>query len=295
MNYLPGHVITNNYFEKKRGIAGGIVCAGAGFGVFLLAPVSQLLLSEYGWRGAMLILGGIFMQLCVCSTLMRPLIARTKGVSDVHSKYSSVACEHEDRDLMLKPQDSDETLTGRVETVASHEQYRTDDNSDAIKEKLSQYHINNRDPLIRLKLTDRCYSDHALTNHHKHVEVNKFTKSLQEFPKIPVEETPQDLTKSQFLEPVAFIAQEQQLVEDKKQEMHPYQKRRKTIRETLRSWRVISCDMSIFRHKSYIPLLLGGVFIQMGQFIPNTFLPEYCLTIGLDGKQISIIMALYGK
>ncbi|XP_060561535.1 monocarboxylate transporter 4-like, partial [Ruditapes philippinarum] len=76
MNFLPGHVITNNYFDKKRGIAGGIVCSGAGFGIFILAPVLQLLMEEYGWRGTMLITAGIFMQLCACSTLLRPLCAK---------------------------------------------------------------------------------------------------------------------------------------------------------------------------------------------------------------------------
>lgn len=46
---------------------------GSGIGTFILAPVVQLLIQHYTWRGALLILGGLVSNLCVCGALMKPL------------------------------------------------------------------------------------------------------------------------------------------------------------------------------------------------------------------------------
>ncbi|XP_068590535.1 monocarboxylate transporter 12-B-like isoform X2 [Cebidichthys violaceus] len=49
---------------------------GSGIGTFVLAPAVQLLIERYSWRGALLILGGLVSNLCVCGALMRPLEPR---------------------------------------------------------------------------------------------------------------------------------------------------------------------------------------------------------------------------
>ena len=57
MMYLPAVVGVAFYFEKKRGIATGIAVCGTGFGVFTSAPVGNVLLQQFDWRSAHLILG----------------------------------------------------------------------------------------------------------------------------------------------------------------------------------------------------------------------------------------------
>lgn len=52
--------------------------SGSGIGTFILAPAVQLLIENYSWRGALLILGGFVSNLCVCGALMRPLEPRRK-------------------------------------------------------------------------------------------------------------------------------------------------------------------------------------------------------------------------
>ena len=335
MNYLPGHVITNNYFEKKRGIAGGIVCAGAGFGVFILAPIFQLLLTEYGWRGAMLITSGIFMQLCVCSTLMRPLNrqltievvddcvdAANKEDLEFEKNNKNMATNYDkksERDADRKDQWEDEESNERSSMLGTrsageiiksnilknegdhHKEIKT--NNIGSDQELTRHRVKSKikDPLLRLKVTDRSSSEDTLNVNNKRknkcTDLNMAAKSLQHIPKDAFVSTTMltDLSNSQFLEPVALIAQSQQLVQEIKHQVEANQEHHINVKDNLKAWKVVSCDMSIFRDKNYIPLLLGGIFIQMGQFIPNTFLPDYCQTIGLDGKQISIIMAIYGK
>jgi MFS family permease len=51
--------ILAHWFERKRGLASGIAVSGMGFGTFLLVPLSQSLISSYGWRPTFAILAGL--------------------------------------------------------------------------------------------------------------------------------------------------------------------------------------------------------------------------------------------
>lgn len=63
--YLPAIVSVGYYFEKKRAFATGIAVCGSGVGAFVFAPLCQMLLSEYDWKGALLILAGFILNCMV--------------------------------------------------------------------------------------------------------------------------------------------------------------------------------------------------------------------------------------
>lgn len=71
--YVAAVVIVAYYFEKKRSLATGISVCGSGIGTFLFAPLTYLLLDEYGWRGTTLIMAGFFLNIAVCGLLFRDL------------------------------------------------------------------------------------------------------------------------------------------------------------------------------------------------------------------------------
>lgn len=71
--YVAAVVIVAYYFDKKRSFATGLSVCGSGIGTFLFAPFIQFLIVEYGWRGATLILAGVFLNMMVCGMLMRDL------------------------------------------------------------------------------------------------------------------------------------------------------------------------------------------------------------------------------
>ncbi|KAK8779477.1 hypothetical protein V5799_019180, partial [Amblyomma americanum] len=102
--FLPAAVNISFYFEKKRAFATGIAVCGSGIGGFLLAPCCQLLVSEFGWRGSMLILAGMTLNCCVVGALFRPieepqpksepvplkpLLLRIKEARDAMTKWDS--------------------------------------------------------------------------------------------------------------------------------------------------------------------------------------------------------------
>nr|XP_057914578.1 monocarboxylate transporter 12-like isoform X2 [Doryrhamphus excisus]XP_057914579.1 monocarboxylate transporter 12-like isoform X2 [Doryrhamphus excisus] len=73
LSYTPPIAMVGRYFNEKKAMAYGIALSGTGIGTFILAPVAQLLIDQYSWRGAMLVLGAFVSNLCVCGALMRPV------------------------------------------------------------------------------------------------------------------------------------------------------------------------------------------------------------------------------
>lgn len=71
--YVAAVVIVAYYFDKRRSFATGLSVCGSGIGTFIFAPLTQILLEHYGWRGTTLILAGLFLNLTVCGMLMRDL------------------------------------------------------------------------------------------------------------------------------------------------------------------------------------------------------------------------------
>ncbi|AWP14545.1 putative monocarboxylate transporter 12-B-like [Scophthalmus maximus] len=71
LSYTPAIAMVGRYFNERKALAYGIALSGSGIGTFVLAPVVQLLIENYSWRGALLILGGFVSNLCVCGALMR--------------------------------------------------------------------------------------------------------------------------------------------------------------------------------------------------------------------------------
>ncbi|RUS77593.1 hypothetical protein EGW08_014651, partial [Elysia chlorotica] len=71
--YLPTIVAVSLYFDRKRALATCIAMCGSGVGALVMAPLSEFLLQEFGWRGAILIQGAILLNGLVCGVLVRPL------------------------------------------------------------------------------------------------------------------------------------------------------------------------------------------------------------------------------
>ncbi|EFX89929.1 hypothetical protein DAPPUDRAFT_39459, partial [Daphnia pulex] len=71
--YVAAIAVVAFYFDKRLSLATGLAVCGSGIGTFIFAPITQYLINEYGWRGAMLILSGIFLNIVICGALMREI------------------------------------------------------------------------------------------------------------------------------------------------------------------------------------------------------------------------------
>lgn len=71
--YTPAIIMVGCYFRERTALAYGIGLSGSGIGTFVLAPLVQLLIDMYSWRGALLVLSAFVANLCVCGALLRPI------------------------------------------------------------------------------------------------------------------------------------------------------------------------------------------------------------------------------
>ncbi|KAI4902287.1 hypothetical protein NFI96_034714, partial [Prochilodus magdalenae] len=78
--YQATSVVTATYFRKRLATAYSIGRSGMGL-TFALAPFTQLLLDQYAWQGALLILGGLMLNLVASGMLLRPIHVRPAASS----------------------------------------------------------------------------------------------------------------------------------------------------------------------------------------------------------------------
>lgn len=72
--YTATVTVTCQYFEKRRGLALGIVSTGSSVGTFIYASLQKELISIYGIDGCLLIIGALALNILACGILMRPLL-----------------------------------------------------------------------------------------------------------------------------------------------------------------------------------------------------------------------------
>eukprot|EP00058_Branchiostoma_floridae_P007650 XP_002593138.1 hypothetical protein BRAFLDRAFT_72777 [Branchiostoma floridae] len=74
--YSPCLTMLGRYFDRRRATANGIGISGNGVGMFALSPLYQVLIDEFSYRGALLIIAGITLHGCICGALLRPIHLR---------------------------------------------------------------------------------------------------------------------------------------------------------------------------------------------------------------------------
>ena len=70
--YPPSVIAVSYRFDKRLGLANGIVSSGIGFGILVMAPVIETLCEEYGWQGALLVHSAITAHRIAFALLMTP-------------------------------------------------------------------------------------------------------------------------------------------------------------------------------------------------------------------------------
>jgi OFA family oxalate/formate antiporter-like MFS transporter len=93
--YVAGQSTILRWFEKRRGVAIGITVSGIGIGQIIFAPISALIINEYGWRISYIILGLIVCVITIpLSRLMRNDPGQIRGMLPV-DEFKTVATARE--------------------------------------------------------------------------------------------------------------------------------------------------------------------------------------------------------
>uniref|UniRef100_A0A8C4RG92 Solute carrier family 16 member 4 n=1 Tax=Erpetoichthys calabaricus TaxID=27687 RepID=A0A8C4RG92_ERPCA len=95
--YQSASVMVARYFKKRLATAYSIGRSGMGL-TFVLAPFTQLLLQYYGLQGALLIFGGLMLNLVPTGMLLHPIYIKHRKApltlqEDLHTEPNAIATE----------------------------------------------------------------------------------------------------------------------------------------------------------------------------------------------------------
>eukprot|EP00057_Strongylocentrotus_purpuratus_P016301 XP_011670775.1 PREDICTED: monocarboxylate transporter 7-like [Strongylocentrotus purpuratus] len=91
---LPTYTCLNSYFSDRFEIATGIMTSGGSTGVMIMPWIFEILLDMYGWRGAILLLGGVNAHYLVIGAMLEPV--RTKPLSTKKNSNGSTTPKNVD-------------------------------------------------------------------------------------------------------------------------------------------------------------------------------------------------------
>ncbi|XP_061915105.1 monocarboxylate transporter 9b [Entelurus aequoreus] len=113
--YAATLTITCQYFDKRRGLALGIVTTGTSVGAFIYATAQNELIVLYGLDGCLLIIGALALNLMACAGFMRPL-----NMPGYYLKQKAALERNTEEQLFEKPQ-LDELKIGNGSTTSAQE------------------------------------------------------------------------------------------------------------------------------------------------------------------------------
>lgn len=131
LSFPPTVYIVTSYFVKLRGVANGICISGSAIGSIILPPLLRLLLELYGYRGAVLLMGGITFNVWVAALLYEPVQKHMIKVPKKVKENDEIKEEDEEEE--------DETFTLEIQPNLL---IRADDNS------TSMYHLHEKDVFL---------------------------------------------------------------------------------------------------------------------------------------------------
>ncbi|XP_073981886.1 solute carrier family 16 member hermes isoform X2 [Rhodnius prolixus] len=97
LSFPPGIYLVTSYFVKYRGLANGLAISGSAIGSIIFPPFLRLLLENFGYRGAVLIMGGFTLNVIVGALLYEPV--------EKHMKWIKVKKELSNGSSMLNGKD----------------------------------------------------------------------------------------------------------------------------------------------------------------------------------------------
>ncbi|XP_038075972.1 monocarboxylate transporter 13-like [Patiria miniata] len=112
MTVSPGTIMISRYFKERYTFATGVVLLGVNVGQMVFPRLIRLLVVNYGWRGAMFIIGALQMNGVAACALFRPLKSNLSHPTPQH--------EQQDRDSDRTRRDKMNALSRRYLRVFSN-------------------------------------------------------------------------------------------------------------------------------------------------------------------------------
>ena len=118
--YVPSQFILAYYFDKRKGLAYSVACSGMGVGIFLLPPFYYYTEQRYGFFGAMLIMGGLMLNMLTSGIMFKIPKENTRVQSndrDSGANSTSVTDRKKQYEINLLEPTRKQNLLGQESTL----------------------------------------------------------------------------------------------------------------------------------------------------------------------------------
>ncbi|KAI9554053.1 putative monocarboxylate transporter 13-like [Daphnia sinensis] len=283
--YVPAVVAVGFYFEKRRALATGIAVCGSGIGTFVLAPFTTWLLGYYGWRGTLLIHGGLVLNCAVFGAMFRPLepakkksVRRQLADEEVSAGTPLMVRIKKERDEKMRNEERQET----AQTDHFHSSTNSLNNTVklvGIKNKRSSTLTDSSASLGKKETPLLAGSKRSLANQDDVQPLNRddafYTGSLQRLP--------------QYRENPASYHASVTRIPDAVEEADGGKK-------SSRCMRAVSSliQFSLFKSATFDLLCFSSFITFLGFFVPFMFLAARAEQLGADKESASFLLSIIG-
>ncbi|XP_021349242.1 monocarboxylate transporter 5-like isoform X2 [Mizuhopecten yessoensis] len=306
--FLPSMTLVNTYFDRKRGIAQGIISAGSGLGVVVLSPVTNILMDYYGWKASILLWAGFVLNICVSGLLMRPPPQSTKGGNHRCAGTIKLDREAHDESSISYKQHEDHLWSS-----LSLQENREIQNSNVKNGKVQNGRVPNRFVYVG-------NTEHSSTRSlpHRHIDRHDVSKeqlglyrSLQcvHQPKHKRHKHLPANKRSIFDRKDIFLTGSTNILRTYSSHRSVHSKHVEEMEHTYATSDDTSSYMTsdsggslwckgtckpFMKDPAFLLLVAGSALAQMAQHIPMTFLADYSYFIGLEGRDIATLFVIFG-
>lgn len=270
--YLPSIVAVSFYFEKRRAFATGIAVCGSGVGTFLIAPLSQLLVDHYGWKGCLLIESGLILNCVLCGALFRPL----EWPKD---KKTPLAEQGEDPFL------DEKIANGKPSKPVSGDMARVLKASNSIQSLPLQRQTSLEPDTAKLHQSDLRLDRVGSDNKHKGVSPMArkdifYSASLHNIPMFKS-------NPSLYAQSIASLPSEKEEEEECGSKCCPCSK------STWSSFKEMT-DITLFKDPVFMLFSFSNLLTSIGFCVPYIYLPDRAHQLGIDEKRGSFLVSAIG-
>jgi MFS family permease len=93
-SHVPYLKVLSNWFDRRRGLALGLIMFGLGVGAIVVPPLAQHLITAFGWRGAYAAIGLLVALVCIpVASLLRETPAEMGSLPDGETRTQTTISE----------------------------------------------------------------------------------------------------------------------------------------------------------------------------------------------------------
>ncbi|KAK3095274.1 hypothetical protein FSP39_012542 [Pinctada imbricata] len=291
--YLPAIVSVGYYFEKKRSFAMGLAVCGSGIGTFIFAPLSELLVHEYGWKGAALIEAGIVLNCILCGALFRPLVAK------VNKEEKDFEHEPDEKEALMKLSESNGTkdipdvqLTPALDTPIINKNLNMLQSEHPTHFAKSDGALHKMDPSLALPSRNSSHTFQRQTSTHSHQPSSihpgpMYRKDIfysGSLLNIPQYKSNPDLYVTSVTSLPDVVPEQEDWALFRCLNLSP--EMRDAIRQML--------DFSLLKDVVFLLFVVSNFFTSIGFNMPYIFLPDRAEEAGIGKQEAAFLVSVIG-